>query len=101
MTSFFRRPPNMSYDDYVEFIARADAELRRILTFFPDTSPDDPPTLDRSEPLNMREDPGLDPADLDGVMMTPDEVRALNEKKDGAPSGAKPPSKASEPPEKK
>lgn len=101
MTSFFRRPPNMSYDDYVEFVARADAELRRLLTFSPDTDPDAPITLDRSAPLNMREDPGLDPADLDGEMMAPEEARALNESKGGAISGATPPSKAPEPPEKK
>lgn len=93
MTSFFRRPPNMSYDDYVEFIARADAELRRLLTFSPDADPDAPPTLNRSAPLNMREDPGIDPADLDDVMMTPEEARALNEGKGAKPSAPEPPEK--------
>ena len=69
MSSFFRRPPNMSYDDYVEFIVRADMDLRRLLTFFPNTDPDAPLTYDMHARLNMREDPGLGPADLDGGMV--------------------------------
>ncbi|MFM8386686.1 MAG: hypothetical protein ACKOCB_07735 [Planctomycetia bacterium] len=73
MSSFFRRPPDMSYDDYVEFIVCSDMELRRLLTFFPNVNPNDPITLDTSEPLNMREDAGLDPADLDGVMVPREE----------------------------
>lgn len=92
MTSFFPRPPNMSYDDYVEFIARVDAELRKLITVFGrNVKPDDPITYDKTEPLNMRDDPGFDMADFDDVMMTPDEVRALDERKGPASSEPKPP----------
>ena len=73
MSSFFRRPPDMPYDDYVEFIVCADMELRRLLTFFPNTDPDAPLTYDRHARLNMREDAGLDPADLDGVIVPREE----------------------------
>lgn len=73
MSSFFRRPPHMSYDDYVAFIVCADMDLRRLLTFFPDTDPDAPLTYDRSTPLNMRDDPGFDLAGLDDVMVLREE----------------------------